>query len=228
MTRMTLRSGLAWSPISNALRRVREGGPGEKGGFPAEVDRFAEAGLIAIMLANAPKAIAPWGAREAVFGTNPIAFATPVAGAAPLVIDLSLSRVARGKVMAAKKAGTEIPQDWALDRNGRPTTAPEDALNGTMLPIGQAKGTALALMVELLAASLSGSAFSHQAGSFFDPDGSPPRVGQTVICIDPGVQSDYAARVGGLLETISALEGARLPGERRRDLSRGHDSRRRA
>lgn len=187
------------------------------GALSVQVERYAKAGLIAIMVANAPKAIAPWGASQPVFGTNPIAFATPVADRPPLVIDLSLSKVARGKVMAAKKTGREIPANWALDVNGNPTTNAEAALKGTMVPIGEAKGTALALMVELLAAAFTGSAFSAEAGSFFDADGPAPRVGQTLIVIDPVAQSDYGARVGLLLDMISAVEGARLPGERRRE-----------
>ncbi len=186
------------------------------GALSVQVERFAEAGLIAIMLANAPKAIAPWGARQPLFGTNPIAFATPVAGDAPLVIDLSLSKVARGKVMAAKKAGKDIPPNWALDELGNPTTDAEAALKGTMVAIGEAKGTALALMVEILAAALTGSAFSREAGSFFDATGPAPRVGQTLIAIDANIHSDYAARVKDLLNTISGMEGARLPGQRRR------------
>ncbi|MEO0677056.1 MAG: Ldh family oxidoreductase [Pseudomonadota bacterium] len=185
------------------------------GALSIQVERLANAGLIGLMVANTPKAMAPWGGREAVFGTNPIAFATPVEGHAPLVIDLSLSKVARGKVMAAKKAGTAIPEGWALDANGAATTDPDDALGGTMLPIGEAKGTALALMVEILATALTGSAFSTEAGSFFNADGPPPRVGQTLIAIDPGAQSDYGARVAELLSGIAAMEGARLPGTRR-------------
>lgn len=185
------------------------------GALSVQVDRIARAGLIGLMVANTPKAIAPWGAREAVFGTNPIAFATPRAEAPPLVIDLSLSTVARGKVMAAQKAGRAIPEGWALDAGGRPTTDPEAAMAGTMVPIGEAKGTALALLVEILAAALTGSAFSREASSFFAAEGPAPRVGQTLIAIDPGHQSDYAARLTTLLDGISEMPGARLPGSRR-------------
>ncbi|MEM1235067.1 MAG: Ldh family oxidoreductase, partial [Pseudomonadota bacterium] len=128
------------------------------GALSVQVEKIAEAGLIGLMVANAPKAIAPWGAKEPFYGTNPIAFATPRADGPPLVIDLSLSKVARGKVMAAKKAGHAIPEGWALDADGNATTDPDAALAGTMVPIGEAKGTALALMVELLAAALTGSA----------------------------------------------------------------------
>lgn len=186
------------------------------GALSVQVEKIANAGMIGLMVANTPKAMAPWGAKDAVFGTNPIAFATPVAGGAPLVIDLSLSVVARGKVMAARKAGRPIPEGWALDAGGRPTTDAEAALSGTMLPIGDAKGTALALMVEVLAAALSGSAFSSEAGSFFHSDGPKPNVGQTLIAIDTGKRSDFGTRVAALLDQISGMEGARLPGERRR------------
>jgi len=185
------------------------------GALSVQVEKIAKAGMIGLMVANAPKAIAPWGAKAPFFGTNPIAFATPQADGPPLVIDLSLSKVARGKVMNAYKSNKPIPLGWALDANGTPTTDAKAALDGTMLPIGEAKGTALALMVEILATAFTGSAFSHQAGSFFTADGPAPRVGQTLIAIRPDTNSDYLARVSTLLGSIQDMEGARLPGTRR-------------
>ena len=129
-------------------------------------------GLIGIMVANTPAAIAPWGGNKPLYGTNPIAFAAPRAGQDPLVIDLSLSVVARGKVMNAKKTGQSIPEGWALDKDGQSTTDPNAALDGgTMVPIGEAKGTALALMVEILAASLTGANTSADMPSFFASSG---------------------------------------------------------
>ncbi len=184
------------------------------GALSVQVSKIADAGLIGLMVANTPKAIAPFGGSQAVYGTNPIAFATPRASGEPLVIDLSLSRVARGKVMNANKIGQPIPEGWAMDADGQPTTDPEAALQGTMVPIGGAKGTALALMVELLAAAFTGSAFSGEAGSFFTPEGAPPRVGQTIIAIRPDA-ADYAERVNALLGEIAGMEGVRLPGARR-------------
>jgi len=186
------------------------------GALSVQVDRIARAGLIGMMVANTPRAIAPWGAAEAVFGTNPIAFAAPRAGADPLVIDLSLSKVARGKVMNAANSGQPIPDDWALDAGGHPTTDPHAALAGTMVPIGGAKGTSLALMVEILAAVFTGAAMSHEAGSFFSADGPPPRVGQTLIAIRPDAGSGFADRLESLLDLIEGMDGARLPGTRRR------------
>lgn len=190
------------------------------GALSAHVEQIADAGMIGLMVANAPKAIAPWGAKDPFFGTNPIAFATPQANGAPLVIDLSLSKVARGKVMNAHKTNQPIPLGWALDADGKPTTDAKAALDGTMLPIGEAKGTALALMVEILAAAFTGSAFSNQAGSFFAADGPAPRVGQTLIAIRPDTNSNFLARVSALLGTIQGMAGARLPGTRRREAIR--------
>ena len=124
------------------------------GQLGAHVERLAEAGCVAVMFANSPKAMAPWGGNAPLFGTNPIAFATPRQdGQPPLVIDLSLSKVARGKVMAAAKAGNDIPEGWALNASGDPTTDPKAALAGSMVPAGDAKGAALALMVEILSAT---------------------------------------------------------------------------
>lgn len=190
-----------------AIRRSHHAGQ-----LGAHVERLAEAGLVALMVANTPKAMAPWGGREALFGTNPIAFAAPAPGA-PLVIDLSLSKVARGKVMAASKRGEPIPEGWALDAEGRATTDADAALNGTMIPAGEAKGAALALIVEVLAASLTGAHNSHRATSFFDAEGAPPGVGQLIVAFAPG--GGFGARIAGLLADIEAQEGARLPGASR-------------
>ena len=119
------------------------------------VERLAEQGLVALFFANTPEAIAPWGGTRAVFGTNPIAFAAPLEGRAPVVVDLALSKVARGDIVAAKQRGEAIPAGWALDKDGRPTTDADAALAGTMIALGDAKGAALALMVEVLAAALT-------------------------------------------------------------------------
>lgn len=180
------------------------------------VERLADAGLVAIMFVNTPSAIAPWGGSKAVFGTNPIAFACPLAGRAPLVIDLSLSKVARGNIMTAKQRGEKIPKGWALDAEGKPTTDPDAALAGTMVPMGDAKGTALALMVELLAAGLTGANFAAEASSYLDDKGPPPGTGQLIVAFHPDAFiSDAVARFGVLAQSIGAQQGARLPGTRR-------------
>lgn len=181
------------------------------------VEQLAARGLIGLVFGNSPKAIAPWGGREGVFGTNPIAFAAPRRSEPPLVIDLSLSKVARGKVMVAAKQGEPIPEGWALDRFGRPTTDAEAAMQGTMLPMGDAKGAALVLMVEILAAALTGARFGFEASSFFTAQGEPPAVGQFLVAIDPGVFSGdaFADRLETLVGAILEQQGTRLPGARR-------------
>src|SRR5882672_1901374 len=148
-------------------------------------EKLADAGLVALFFANGPAAMAPWGGNRAVFGTNPIAFACPLPGREPIVVDLSLSKVARGNVLAAAQKGESIPEGWALDADGRPTTDAKAALAGTMVPLGDAKGTALALMVELLAAGLTGANFAGEASSFLDAEGAPPGTGQLIIAFDP-------------------------------------------
>ena len=140
----------------------------------AHAERLADAGLVALVFTNSPKAINFWGGRDPMMGTNPIAFAAPRVGAAPLVIDLALSKVARGKILAAKNAGKKIPYSWALNAEGEPTDDPAEAMQGSMLPIGDAKGAALVLIVELLAAALTGSNFGYEASSFFEADGTRP------------------------------------------------------
>jgi (2R)-3-sulfolactate dehydrogenase (NADP+) len=180
------------------------------------VERLANAGLVALMFVNTPGAMAPWGGRRSLFGTNPIAFACPLPGRAPLVIDLSLSKVARGNVMTAKQRGEPIPEGWALDKNGKPTTDPDAALGGTMLPMGDAKGLALALMVELLAAGLTGANFAAEASSYLDAAGPPSGTGQLILAFDPAAFSaDAPTRFGLMAMAIEQQSGTRLPGMRR-------------
>lgn len=180
------------------------------------VERLADHGLVALMFANAPASIAPWGGSEPIYGTNPIAFAAPHRGRAPLVVDLSVSKVARGNIMAAAQRGDPIPAGWALDPDGNPTTDAQAGLQGTMLPMGDAKGTALALMVEILSATLVGANQSYEASSFFDGKGERPGTGQLIMALDPDAfASGFADRFASLAAAIEGQEGARLPGQRR-------------
>lgn len=189
-------------------------------GLPCE--KLARDGLVALLFANTPGAIAPWGGDRAVFGTNPIAFAAPLAGRDPIVIDLAVSKVARGPIVAAKQKGEAIPEGWALDSSGAPTTDAEAALAGTMVPLGDAKGAALALMVETLAACLVGASLAFEASSFLDDKGGPPATGQLILAIDPASfgHDRFGERIGALAQAIEAQAGARLPGARRIALRR--------
>lgn len=183
----------------------------------AHVEKIAERGLVALGFANTPAGIAPWGGARGSFGTNPIAFASPRRGDPPLVVDLSLSAVARGKVMLASERGESIPEGWALDAEGHPTTDARAALAGTMVPIGEAKGAALAMVVELLTAALAGAQFAFEASSYYTATGPPPRTAQTFLVMDPRAFGGdrYLERVETLLADVHSQPGARLPGERR-------------
>lgn len=188
------------------------------GAMGYHVEAAANRGLIAIGFSNSPAAIAPWGGSEALFGTNPVAFAAPRRGSAPLVVDLSLSTVARGKVKRAAAKGEAVPGGWGFDSEGRETTNPEAILDaGTMAPVGGAKGAALALMVEVLTATLAGSNYAYEASSFFTDAGPSPSIAQTFILIDPFVisGSNFSSRLEELLTAILSQAGSRLPGERR-------------
>lgn len=200
--------GLAAAPI----RRSNHCGAA---GLPCEA--LARQGLVAMLFANTPSAMAPWGGNRAVFGTNPIAFAAPVPDRDPAVVDLSLSKVARGNLLAAKQKGESIPQGWALDCDGQPTTDPAAGLAGTMLPLGDAKGAALAFMVEILAAALVGANLAFEASSFLDADGPAPETGQLVLAIDPAAfgGATFATRIAALVAAIEGQPGTRLPGSRR-------------
>lgn len=236
--RVDARSGFAYPAISKAIEHIgplaRDFGIAAAcivnshhcGALGYHVERVAEQGLVGMMFANSPAAIAPWGGSRAIFGTNPIAFAAPRAQGMPLVIDLSLSKVARGKIMVAAQRGEPIPEGWALDRQGRPTTDAKAALDGAMVPMGDAKGAALVMMVEILAAGLTGANFGWEASSFFTADGPPPRVGQLLLAIDPGSAVDvftghtFAERVATLMSEVGRQPGTRMPGARREEARR--------
>lgn len=186
----------------------------------------AEAGMVAIGFSNSPAAMPAAGGRHAIFGTNPIAAVFPRRGHTPLMIDLSLSEVARGKLMVAAKEGRSIPQGWALDAKGDSTTNPQAGLAGSMLPFGSGpnaspKGAMLALMVELLVTAVIGANFGYEASSFFVDEGNRPGLGQAFIVIDPGAlagHDQFLDRVEVLVAEMFKDEGVRLPGTRREAL----------
>ena len=186
----------------------------------------AAAGMVGLGFANSPAAMPAAGGRHPVFGTNPVAAVFPRRGVDALMIDLSLSEVARGKLMVAAKEGRAIPAGWALDREGRPTTDPNAGLEGSMLPIGAVsspKGAMLALVVELLVTALIGARFGFEATSFFVDAGNRPRIGQAFIVIDPGALAGaeaYLDRIEVLIAEMLRDDGVRLPGARREALRR--------
>ena len=213
LAQRTLLECLEASPVAAAVIRNSH----HTGVIAHHIEPLARAGCIAMSMNNGPQAIAPWGGRRGLFGTNPIGFAAPRADHPPLVIDMSLSKVARGKINVAAQAGDPIPRDWAFDADGNPTTDAGAAMAGTMAPVGDAKGAQLALMVEILTAALSASCFGFESSSYFTAEGAPPRAGQFLLAIDPGPFSEgrFATRLEDLLAAIEEQPGTRLPGQRR-------------
>jgi (2R)-3-sulfolactate dehydrogenase (NADP+) len=215
--------------VQQAMHRARAHGigcagvtnSGHSGVSGLHVAALARAGLVGLMFTNSPSAMPlPGGTRPRV-STNPIAAAFPRRDAAPIVIDLALSATARGKIMVAAKEGRPIPEGWALDAEGRPTTDAKAALAGVMLAIGGERGLALALMVELMAVALTGAAFGFEADSFFVQQGNRPRLGQLLVAIDPGGLAGADAYLSRVEDMARAAEedGVRLPGARRETLA---------
>ena len=181
------------------------------------VERLAREGLVALMFANSSSLMAPYGGRRPFFGTNPLAWAAPRANGGSVVADLSSSTVAWVKVNAAAQAGEPIPLGWALDAEGNPTTDAQAALAGSMAPSGGHKGSALALLVDVMSGGVAGSNFSFEAAGFGGTVGGPPDVGQVVIAIDPTATmgTGFVDRLEAEFTALAAEEGVRLPGDRR-------------
>ena len=178
---------------------------------------IAASGMVGLGFSNSPAAIYAWGGKRALFGTNPVAACFPRRDDPPLVIDLSLAEVVRGKIMLYADQGKPIPLGWALDRDGNPTTDPKAALTGSLAPIGGAKGAMLALAVELICCALTGAAFGFENDSYFEPGGNP-RIGHALVAIDPAAvvgRDTYLARIETLIEAMLTDDAVRLPGARR-------------
>ncbi|HUJ01036.1 MAG TPA: Ldh family oxidoreductase [Usitatibacter sp.] len=227
------RGGLAFEAcglaVREAMRRAREFGvafvsvtnSNHFGVAAYHIEPLAEAGLVGIAFGNSPAAMPAWGGKRPLFGTNPIAAVFPRRSAPPLVVDVSLSAVARGKIMVAAREGREIPEGWAVDKDGRATTDAKAALEGSMLPAGGVKGAMLALTVELLACALSGAAFGFESDSFFTEEGKPTRIGQGFLAVDPGALAGrevFLDRVEALVAAMLESPQVRLPGARRQEL----------
>lgn len=190
------------------------------GALYLDVEGFAEEGLVALSVVNSMAVVAPPGAHRGVYGTNPLAFAAPLAGAAPLLFDQASSTMAHGDVRVAAREGRTLEDGAGIDRRGARTTDPHAILEGgALLTFGGHKGASIALMVELLCAALVGADFSFEVDWSAHPGARSPRTGQTVIVIDPsaGARSlpGFAARAAVLVDALHDAGQSRLPGERR-------------
>jgi len=180
--------------------------------------RLAQAGLMGIGFTNAPASIAPSGGSKPVVGTNPFSIAAPGPDGAPMVlIDQSASTIAKSEVMKHAREGRPIPVGWALDSEGNPTTDPAVGLKGSMAPSGGYKGVGVALLVEMMAAAMTGATLGIDASPFSGTVGGPPKTGQFFIAIDPEATSGgaFAERMAALVAAIHEQEGAHLPGDGR-------------
>lgn len=177
-------------------------------------EQIARAGLMGLGFTNASPIVAAPGGKSRVIGTNPIAFSVPDGqGGIAMQFDQSTTTVALGKITMAKAAGEKIPEGWALDANGDPTTDPEAALAGSLVSMGGYKGWGFGLMAELLAAGMTGSTVSRDVKPLKAPEGSPHDLGQYYLLIDPDVSNQFHTSLAQVVEGVSQDEGARLPGQ---------------
>ena len=183
-----------------------------------EVEALASEGLCAFAFTASKPFVVPAGGNKPLFGTNPMAFAWPRPGRAPLVFDMATAAMARGEIMIAAREGHDLPPGTGVDADGQATTDPNAILAGGMSPMAGYKGSALALMVELLAGALIGENLSVEAGAADNDDGGPARGGELMIAIDParfGDAAGWAEHGEVLFENMLAQSGVRLPGDRR-------------
>ena len=183
-----------------------------------ETEAIAEAGLVGIACTSYKPAVAPAGATKALYGTNPISFAWPRPGKTPVVYDMATASMAMGEVQIAKREGHKVPLGTGLTKDGKETTDPGEIVDGgVILPFGGYKGSSIAMMVELLAGALIGENFSFETATKDNNDGGPPSGGEFIIAISPekisGIGWDKHA--DEFFNKMSAMEGVRLPGERR-------------
>ncbi|AMN80522.1 Ldh family oxidoreductase [Pseudomonas azotoformans] len=183
-----------------------------------DVEPFAEQGLVALSVVNSMTCVVPHGADRPLFGTNPIAFAAPRADGLPIVFDLATSAIAHGDVQIAARKGERLPPGMGVDGLGQPTQDPKAILEGgALLPFGGHKGSALSMMVELLAAALTGGNFSFEFNWSDHPGARTPWTGQLLIVIDPSKTAgqSFAERSQELVRQMHAAGLRRLPGDRR-------------
>ena len=206
------RSGVSFVGVANSHHM---------GALAYHLAPVAQAGMVGLAFSISPPAINAWGGKHAFYGTNPIAAVFPRKDAEPVVVDLSLTEVTRGKIMVYAKEGKPIPPGWALDKDGIPTTDAKAALAGSLNAIGGVKGAALALMVEVLCVALTGAAFSFENDSYFEP-GNKPNIGHAILAIDPAALAGndaYFSRLEVMISSMLRDEGVRLPGMRRQKLA---------
>lgn len=182
-----------------------------------------DAGYIAFVFTNASRAMPPWGGREALLGTSPFAVGAPGGEAGPFVLDMAPSVAARGKIRKALRLGQPIPEDYALDAQGRRTTDPAEALKGVVLPMGGPKGSGLSMLMDILGGVISGSAYAGDVGNQYKDYDRPQNVGHFFLAMKPdlflGSGEEYRNRMDVLLTRVRSAPRAEgfdeilVPGE---------------
>ena len=183
-----------------------------------ETEAIAEAGLVGFACTSYKPMVAPAGAKKALFGTNPISFAWPRPGKTPVVYDMATAAMAMGEVMVAARDGHKVPLGTGLNKDGKETTDPKEITKGgVLLPFAGYKGSAIAMMVELLAGALVGETFSYETAVKDNNDGGPPRGGEFILAISPEkiAGSNWDKHSNEFFKRMQSMDGVRLPGERR-------------
>ena len=182
-----------------------------------ETEYLADRGFVGLACTAYMPMVAPAGSKEALFGTNPISFAWPRPGHGPVVYDMATAAMAMGDVQIAARDGNDVPPGTGLDAHGNPSTDPAAIAKGVLLPFGGYKGSAIALMVELLAAGLTGEQFSYEARATDNKDGGPPRGGEMIIGMSPDIIAgpNWQDHVEAFMQKMTSLDGVRMPGARR-------------
>lgn len=183
-----------------------------------ETEALAEAGLVGFTCVNYMPMVAPYGATEKLYGSNPVSFAWPRPGGTPVVFDMATAAMAMGDVQIAARDAHDVPLGTGLDKNGEMTTDPKAILEGMLLPFGGYKGSHISMMVELLAGPLVGETVSYETARKDNGDGGPPPGGQFILAISPTIASgsdDWSRAAGEFFDKLESFEDVRLPGERR-------------
>ncbi len=192
-----------------------------------EVEALAAEDLIGLACVSSKPYVAPAGGSEALFGTNPISFAWPRPGKMPVVVDMATAAMAHGEIQLAAREGEAVPLGAGLDASGNDTTDPREILQGVLLPFGGYKGSAIALMVELLAGGAVGDHFGFESQAADNNDGGPSVGGEFIMAISPELVagSGWAEHCEAFFQRYDAIEGARLPGLRRHDNRKSNEPR---
>ena len=188
------------------------------------VEKIAQAHMLGLVCSNAPAAMPAFNGLEALLGTNPLAFATPSKSYGNLLVDMASSVVAKSKFATAKEKGEKLQPGWALDKEGNPTTDPQAALQGFVLPMAGFKGYGLALLIDILAGLLSGAGYLNKVGKFYSPTHACMNVGHVIVALNPALlyEGDYLAAMDQYIQTLKnskSVPGKHiiLPGEDRNE-----------